>query len=450
MQLPTSWQQPAFAAVYLLCGLVIVLGMYALGVLLGLPRWAAVVVALLFGCSPAAIVYENVLFYPYLVATGLTVTFVALFLYLRDGRARWGLLAFSAAAAVVMTRATYHLVWLFALVAVVLLARPKDRHRDAAGRAGAGALRHHHLRQELGPDREFHQQQLVRAQPGQRGTQRCTPWPAQGHPGHPGLHVARRAARCPAAGPTHRRRHRRPTREEREVPQLQQPRIREALGRLPCRQRALHRAAPARVRHRCHPLAALHVHAIDRPADSGVERPAPAHLRARVRPLRQRRARTFKYYVSPTVHRRYVPPPIEMSWFTLAVYLLALGMLPTEIWLARYRPTEQVANRWTLALASATIWMAVASTRCSRRPRTAVSASRPIHWRGCWPRSRCSGWRARSPRGVGLADRRVTRRPESIIDPTEPPELVELQDAHRPSATTSAAQPRRAADGRAG
>ena len=95
--------------------------MYALATGLGVPRFAAAALALVFAISPAALVYENLLFYPYPVAAMLCVTFLALLRYLRTSSAMWAPVLFGVSALLVYTRATYHVLWFIALFVVVVV-----------------------------------------------------------------------------------------------------------------------------------------------------------------------------------------------------------------------------------------------------------------------------------------------------------------------------------------
>jgi hypothetical protein len=129
LHLPQSWEAPTFELAFLVCGVVIMIVMYTLAAEFGVPRWAAVGVALAFALSPAAIVYENLLFYPYVVAALLCVTFVALRRYIATSSLGSGALLFLASATLVLTRGWYHLLWFLGIVLVVLLARPATRRR---------------------------------------------------------------------------------------------------------------------------------------------------------------------------------------------------------------------------------------------------------------------------------------------------------------------------------
>ena len=73
--------------------------------------------------SPAALLYENYLFYTYPLAALLCGAALCLHRFLSEGRTKDGAAFFGLAGAVVLTQGLFHLVWLAALVAGVALAR---------------------------------------------------------------------------------------------------------------------------------------------------------------------------------------------------------------------------------------------------------------------------------------------------------------------------------------
>lgn len=132
LHLPSWLELLTYTVVFVGCGITIALCMYVLARDLRVPARAAAIVAVLFAISPTAIVYENLLFYTYPAAALVCLTFVGLSRYLRVGSTRAAALSFGAAGLLVLTRASFHLVWLLALVAVVLCARPHDWRRTLA------------------------------------------------------------------------------------------------------------------------------------------------------------------------------------------------------------------------------------------------------------------------------------------------------------------------------
>ena len=81
-----------------------------------------------FVVLPVTVLYENFLLYTYPVALLLSASGLFLVRYLRSRRPLFGFLFFGTLAVLVLTRSTFHLVWLIAVAAAVLiLARPRSR-----------------------------------------------------------------------------------------------------------------------------------------------------------------------------------------------------------------------------------------------------------------------------------------------------------------------------------
>lgn len=119
----------AFAVVYLVLGLVLAISLCLLMVRLGGRPWVSAGLTILFMVSPAAILYENYLFYTYPVATLLVLTALFLHRYLSSGRFREALVFFVLLAMVALTRSLFHLVWFVAVVLLVFWAAPRLRRR---------------------------------------------------------------------------------------------------------------------------------------------------------------------------------------------------------------------------------------------------------------------------------------------------------------------------------
>lgn len=101
-----------FRVVSLLCAVL----MYRLATALGAPRVAAAIAVGVFTCAPTAAFYEHYLFYTLPVATLLVVATWCLLQWLRTHRDGFGLGFFGAATALALTRASYHLVWIIAII----------------------------------------------------------------------------------------------------------------------------------------------------------------------------------------------------------------------------------------------------------------------------------------------------------------------------------------------
>jgi hypothetical protein len=109
-------------------GLALVIGLDLLMLELRTPPRVAWVAAVVFSVLPSTIAYEHFLFYTYFVTTALCWGSLAVARYARTRSTGWGVAATSLFAAVALTRASYHLVWLVALAALILIAvRPRSR-----------------------------------------------------------------------------------------------------------------------------------------------------------------------------------------------------------------------------------------------------------------------------------------------------------------------------------
>jgi hypothetical protein len=96
---------------------------------LGVPRYVAGAAAVLFGVLPSTVGTENLLFYTYPVALFLTVGMLCAGRYLRRQSDAYGFAASASFAAVVLTRATFHLVWLVLVVLLMILASRRRSRR---------------------------------------------------------------------------------------------------------------------------------------------------------------------------------------------------------------------------------------------------------------------------------------------------------------------------------
>ena len=117
---PESWPT-AFHALHLALGLAGAASLHLLLTGLGVPRWPAAVLASLMWLGPAAIVYENILFYDHATLVLLTLAALALQRYAAHATVARGVLFFALLAALVLTRTIFQLPWLLLAVALVLL-----------------------------------------------------------------------------------------------------------------------------------------------------------------------------------------------------------------------------------------------------------------------------------------------------------------------------------------
>jgi hypothetical protein len=113
----------AFHALFLLLGLTAALSLELLLERLGFRRGVSVGLAVLISCAPWWLVYENWLYYEYPVMCLLIVAALVLSEFVRDWRLRWGVPFFLLLALIVYTRASFQVVWLLLVVAVLALVR---------------------------------------------------------------------------------------------------------------------------------------------------------------------------------------------------------------------------------------------------------------------------------------------------------------------------------------
>ncbi|MFI4981897.1 MAG: hypothetical protein ACHQIO_16250 [Nevskiales bacterium] len=133
LQLPADDLGAAFALIYSVVTLAGLLGFYTVAVDLLGRRSIALAITLVLAISPATILYERTLMYEGLVTWILVIGFACLWQHLVHGRRWFGFAALSAFAAVVLIRAAFHPIWLLAIVALMLAARPSAWRATLAG-----------------------------------------------------------------------------------------------------------------------------------------------------------------------------------------------------------------------------------------------------------------------------------------------------------------------------
>jgi len=111
----------AVAVEYFACGLVLALLLYGLLVRVSRSPRMSALIACVFAVGPAAVQYENYLFYDYPVATMLLGALYALVRFTDTRRLLWGSVFFGLVAAVVLTRTTFQLPWVVLALLVALL-----------------------------------------------------------------------------------------------------------------------------------------------------------------------------------------------------------------------------------------------------------------------------------------------------------------------------------------
>jgi len=111
--------------VWMALALAAYLAMFGLFRRFGVGPWGSLALTALFMVGPPAILYENWLLYTGPVAWLLLLAAYALVRYLERETIGLALAFFAVLAVVVLTRSAYHLVWLAAAVAGVLVVRPR-------------------------------------------------------------------------------------------------------------------------------------------------------------------------------------------------------------------------------------------------------------------------------------------------------------------------------------
>ncbi len=119
----------AFNAVYLICGFALYSIVVLVQIRLGISRLLAIALGTLFVVSPAAVLYENLLFYTLPLAAMLAISVFAFDYYLRN-RGFWPLIALFVSLAIICgMRSLYHIAYFAALIAFLLIIRKEDWKR---------------------------------------------------------------------------------------------------------------------------------------------------------------------------------------------------------------------------------------------------------------------------------------------------------------------------------
>ena len=128
-----------FSVVFHVLGFVVALCIHALTLQLSKSRITAALTTALVVFSPSFVLYENVLFYDFLALALLTFVTFALCRYVQTLRTAWCHAFFALAAALLLTRSMFHLVWML-VVAGTLLAVAWQHRRQIVLAAAAPLL----------------------------------------------------------------------------------------------------------------------------------------------------------------------------------------------------------------------------------------------------------------------------------------------------------------------
>lgn len=130
----------AFNAVYLSAGWALCLALYRLQTSLGVSKAIALLIAALFTVSPYCILYENWLFYTYIITLLLVLTTLAFYRYLESGKGRYLLTLFSLIFVISGIRSLYHIIFFVAVFVLLFILRPRDLKRQLLTAAGPFSL----------------------------------------------------------------------------------------------------------------------------------------------------------------------------------------------------------------------------------------------------------------------------------------------------------------------
>ena len=119
LHLPDSLQKPVYTLTFVALGALLTYSLYALSSGLGVNRNLAFGATLVFIVGPTNVLYENWFHYAYPVAVLLCASGLFLLLFFRTQHRRWAVAFFVVLALVLLTRSSYHLVFLLAVVALV-------------------------------------------------------------------------------------------------------------------------------------------------------------------------------------------------------------------------------------------------------------------------------------------------------------------------------------------
>lgn len=122
-----SAHQDVFHTIYYLTGLIFAWSVYRLGLALELPAWLSLIASVLFTISPPVALYEHWLFYTYPIAAALALSGVALYHFHRRRKFMWGLLFFSLLAFIALSWSLFHLLWMSAITAILLVIFPNRK-----------------------------------------------------------------------------------------------------------------------------------------------------------------------------------------------------------------------------------------------------------------------------------------------------------------------------------
>jgi hypothetical protein len=130
----------AFHTIYLCLGLTFAICLFLLLDRMRIGKLLASVITIVLIVNPVTVLYENLLFYEYPLAVLFSVAALFLNRYVSHGRRSDGMILFTSLALIGLLRVTFHLLWFWLAVALVLYILPRWRLRTILCAAMPGAL----------------------------------------------------------------------------------------------------------------------------------------------------------------------------------------------------------------------------------------------------------------------------------------------------------------------
>jgi hypothetical protein len=124
----------AFHVLFMGFGLILVLSMYGVSRMIGVPAFLALAITILYLASPTTVLYENLLLYTYPTASLLCLSALLLAMWVRTGRRTVGVAFFSTLSAVILTRSVFQIPW-FVAAGLIVAASGRTERRSVVGLA---------------------------------------------------------------------------------------------------------------------------------------------------------------------------------------------------------------------------------------------------------------------------------------------------------------------------
>jgi hypothetical protein len=123
---PTSYEE-VFHDLYFAAGIILAVSIYLLGLSLRFPPWLSAIISAWFMVSPGTVLYEHWLMYAYPLTVGLTLSGFCLYQFILTKKYYWGMIFFMLLSGLALTWSLFHIVWLFAVLAILFIALPERK-----------------------------------------------------------------------------------------------------------------------------------------------------------------------------------------------------------------------------------------------------------------------------------------------------------------------------------